>query len=40
MMAFLTFMPEVVRKMGLEPTHLAILTPEASASTNSATFAL
>ena len=29
----------LVRRMGLEPTHLAALTPEASASTNSAIFA-
>ena len=29
----------MVRKEGLEPSHLAVLTPEASASTNSATFA-
>ncbi len=30
----------MVRKKGLEPLRLAVLTPEASASTNSATFAL
>lgn len=29
----------VVRKMGLEPTRLAVQTPEACASTNFATFA-
>lgn len=29
----------MVRKKGLEPLRLAVLAPEASASTNSATFA-
>ena len=37
-MTFFSF-TEMVRKEGLEPSHLAVLTPEASASTNSATFA-
>ena len=30
----------MVRKEGLEPSRLAVLAPEASASTNFATFAL
>ena len=38
LMTFFSF-TEMVRKEGLEPSHLAVLTPEASASTNSATFA-
>ncbi len=30
----------MVRKKGLEPLRLSVLAPEASASTNSATFAI